>query len=152
MVNIGRQRVAICSVCGNPNGQCCKLSKWMSEEDFASRYFGARLNDDYQYVNREGEVLPLHILREFRDDYRTSGMSFTAYKRSTQGRDDCVAVVYKTANAAELVRRFNCHEKMLAALEEANRLYSSYGLLAQTQECGAWINTVRDAIAKAKEE
>lgn len=56
----------------------------MSEEDFALKYFGAHINDQYQYINKDGEILPYGILRDFRDDYHTSGMSFTAYKKSTQ--------------------------------------------------------------------
>jgi len=37
-----------------------------------------------------------------------------------------------------------------AALREADRLYSTYGLLAQASECGAWINRVRAIIAKTE--
>lgn len=39
---------------------------------------------------------------------------------------------------------------MLALLQEADRLYSTYGLTATGGlEVGAWINNVRDCIAKA---
>lgn len=39
---------------------------------------------------------------------------------------------------------------LLAACEEADRLYTGYALLAQGAGCGAWINAIRDAVAKAK--
>jgi hypothetical protein len=39
---------------------------------------------------------------------------------------------------------------LLAALKEADRLYSSCGLQAEHRDCGPWINSVREAIAKAE--
>lgn len=49
--------------------------------------------------------------------------------------------------------------EMLEALKEADRLYSTvfneamrpghYGLIANHEDCGRWIGTVRDAISKA---
>ena len=38
---------------------------------------------------------------------------------------------------------------LLEALVQAERLYTTYGLVACDSECGAWINKVRTAIAKA---
>lgn len=38
---------------------------------------------------------------------------------------------------------------LLAELQEAVRLYETYGLLAQTTECGPWINRARAALSKA---
>ncbi|MER9196405.1 hypothetical protein NKI13_24490 [Mesorhizobium australicum] len=38
---------------------------------------------------------------------------------------------------------------MLAALQKAKELYTSYGLEAISPECGAWINSVRAALSKA---
>lgn len=32
-------------------------------------------------------------------------------------------------------------------LKEADRIYSTYGLLAQSSDCGKWINSVRKAIS-----
>ncbi len=49
------------------------------------------------------------------------------------------------ANAA----LFTAAPELLDALKESERLYSSYGLLAQHPECGKWINAARAAIAKA---
>ncbi len=31
---------------------------------------------------------------------------------------------------------------------EADRLYTTYGLLAQSGECGKWINTVREILCR----
>lgn len=40
--------------------------------------------------------------------------------------------------------------EMYKALKKANDLYTDYGLVAGDAECGAWINDVRDALAKAE--
>lgn len=38
------------------------------------------------------------------------------------------------------------NERLRNALQEAVRLYSSYGLLANRVECGRWVNQAREAL------
>lgn len=51
---------------------------------------------------------------------------------------------------AALMRKVRLAPRMLAALKEADRLYSTYGLQASAAACGPWINAVRDLIAEAE--
>ena len=71
-------------------------------------------------------------------------------------RDEVIAVggsetVYAMFDALEEFKAMKASQAaafpvMLAALKEADRLYSSYGLVADHKDCGPWINSVRDAI------
>lgn len=45
----------------------------------------------------------------------------------------------------------NMHGKLVAALEEADRLYTTHGLTASDYACGKWINQTRDILRLAKE-
>ena len=42
--------------------------------------------------------------------------------------------------------------ELAAALKEADRLYSTYGLTATGPGCGKWINSTRAALAKHEKE
>ena len=53
-------------------------------------------------------------------------------------------------NAALIVRAVNAHDDLVAGLRTAVTLYETYGLLAQSAGCGAWVNAARAALAKAE--
>ncbi len=89
------------------------------------------------------EALLLHIRKHFGD------------------KGDTNALILRWADLAadEYLRLSDSNAEMLAALKFVDRLYSTiggvvnplgYGLIANSDECGAMINAVRDAIAKAE--
>ena len=40
--------------------------------------------------------------------------------------------------------------KAIEVLEKSDELYSNYGLIAGSSECGKWINSVRDLIRESR--
>ena len=65
-----------------------------------------------------------------------------------------VALVMARVNVPDGQQKANARliaaaPQLLEALKEADRLYSTYGLLANDASAGPWINAVRDAIRAA---
>ncbi len=42
------------------------------------------------------------------------------------------------------------YDAMMEALEEADRLYTTYGLTANSPECGSWIYKTREILRKVR--
>ncbi len=61
----------------------------------------------------------------------------------TETRDKIAA-----AREKQLAKLTAENERLRAALEKGIRLYETYGLVAQSSECGEWINTARAALEK----
>lgn len=56
---------------------------------------------------------------------------------------------YHVFNSEADARLITAAPELLAALQWAVKLYEEYGLVASAYECGKWVNSARDAIAKA---
>jgi hypothetical protein len=66
---------------------------------------------------------------------------------SLNGEGDYVALVYKPEDAAAIVKSFNAHDELVAALRKAERVLNHIGAASGSEHIGAW-EAVRDAIAK----
>ena len=74
-----------CKVCGNPAKQCCKMSKAIGKDVFAAKYFPDAVFGPMPAPGSPeyARWVPYSTVREFYDDYLTSGLSFKQYVQQT---------------------------------------------------------------------